>query len=237
MTAEKNYLHVYIAGCMAGLAQVPVFCPPDRIKVVLQSQLDKFALVHDEGPSGTGKTLHGSRPLSTNRQSLYFYGPREASLWLYQKYGWRGAFYRGFGCAILRDMNALSVYVVSYEFIKDQLYARLGDSKKSEILSTLAGGAVAGSLSWITTMPFDVLKNVYQSDITHVKYKDPLHCARQLYHEFGLRVFYRGVVVVSLQALPVNAVIFLTYSQSLKAFQTWHYSNKMEEVTDIALIR
>lgn len=116
-------------------------------------------------------------------------------------------------------------------------YVICRDSKKSEILSTLAGGAVAGSLSWITTMPFDVLKNVYQSDITHVKYKDPLHCARQLYHEFGLRVFYRGVVVVSLQALPVNAVIFLTYSQSLKAFQTWHYSNKMEEVTDIALIR
>ena len=42
MTVEKNYLHVYIAGCMAGLAQVPIFCPPDRIKVVLQSQLDHF---------------------------------------------------------------------------------------------------------------------------------------------------------------------------------------------------
>jgi len=39
----RHARYVYVAGCVAGLAQTVVACPSDLIKVVLQSQLHSAA--------------------------------------------------------------------------------------------------------------------------------------------------------------------------------------------------
>lgn len=204
-----SYWQVYLAGFAGGLFQTLFFCPSDRIKVVLQSQI---------GNSVTSQKYHSELNVR------YFYGPKEAVTWLCRNHGLRKTFYRGYTALMLRDSNSFGIYVVTYEVVKDVVISQLGFKKRDEIISSLVAGGLAGSTSWFCAMPFDVIKNVFQSDVTHSKYRNIWHCAVLLYAQHGYKIFFRGSTVICLQALPVNGVIFLTYSETLKLFQNWHAS-------------
>ncbi|XP_041079776.1 solute carrier family 25 member 48-like [Polyodon spathula] len=83
----------------------------------------------------------------------------------------------------------------------------------------LAGG-VAGSISWVTATPADVVKSRLQADSVYQrKYKGIVHCILQSYKTDGLQVFFRGVTVNAVRGFPMSATMFLAYELSLKFFR------------------
>ena len=78
----------------------------------------------------------------------------------------------------------------------------------------LAGGS-AGTLCWLSVLPFDVLKSRMQA-IEGAHYTGMLDCARKAVKKEGFGVFTRGGGAVALRAFPVNGVTFIVVESLLK---------------------
>ena len=73
------------------------------------------------------------------------------------------------------------------------------------------------TFSWQMIVPLDVVKSRLQADdFDKPKYRSAWHCACESYREDGFRVFFRGSLVLAIRAFPLNAVLFLVYSHSLR---------------------
>ena len=71
-------------------------------------------------------------------------------------------------------------------------------------------GGMTGVLSWMAIIPLDVVKSRIQSDDpVNPKYNGMIDTFRKLYKEDGIRVFRRGLLIMSLRAFPVNGATFL----------------------------
>lgn len=85
--------------------------------------------------------------------------------------------------------------------------------------ATMAAGGVAGVASWVLATPMDVVKaRLQMSGAGGRKYSGILECVRTSVREEGVRVLFRGVVLNSARAFPVNAVTFLSYERLIKLF-------------------
>ena len=82
-------------------------------------------------------------------------------------------------------------------------------------VTNFIGGGLAGVLSWLIIMPFDVVKSKIQADPAGKMYKGFWDCARQLYASNGAKVFFLGFVPMAMRAFPVNAVTLMVYSEVL----------------------
>ncbi|KAG8002852.1 Solute carrier family 25 member 45 [Nibea albiflora] len=81
----------------------------------------------------------------------------------------------------------------------------------------IAGGS-AGIVTWAFATPMDVIKaRLQMSGAGGREYNGVLHCIRVSVREEGLRVLFKGLLLNSLRAFPVNAITFLTY-ESLMGF-------------------
>ena len=74
-------------------------------------------------------------------------------------------------------------------------------------LSTLVAGGLAGCASWLVIYPVDVVKSHVQTGSTGAS-TNGLTVARELYRQYGIRAFTRGLGVTMLRAFPVNATVF-----------------------------
>lgn len=71
---------------------------------------------------------------------------------------------------------------------------------------------VTGFISWATVVPIDVVKSRIQADNrTNPKYKGMIDCFLKSYKADGMTVFFRGLTVTLVRALPVNAATFVGY--------------------------
>ena len=93
-----------------------------------------------------------------------------------------------------------------------------GARQPSMTFDLLAGG-LAGTTSWLATVPLDVIKTRIQSDPLTVGGRYVASGIRQCvidgWRAGGWRVFYRGLGATCLRAFPVNAVTLVVYSKSL----------------------
>ncbi|XP_033735582.1 solute carrier family 25 member 45-like [Pecten maximus] len=185
------YLKILFAGCLGGVVQLIPACPAEVIKVVLQSQIP-----------------HG------NLQGAKFYkGPLEGAAHILRLHGLRGM-YRGLPTQCIRDVPANGIYFLTFEFLTFN-----GSSKLPFIpaaVQNFFAGGIAGVLSWMAIIPFDVVKSRLQADCDSKRYKGFLDCALACYRQDGLSVFFRGLSMVALRAFPVNAVTFMVYVESMK---------------------
>ncbi|KAK3597843.1 hypothetical protein CHS0354_029414 [Potamilus streckersoni] len=194
---KSSYLNLYLAGCVGGTAQILIAIPVDYIKVVLQSQIP-----HDLGAS--------------NSMKLYK-GPIECVAAVVKERGIVGMYKGGVAMAV-REIPSYGIYCLTYEVLNVKMHEkRLTDSKG--IIASLLAGGVAGSVTWFSILPVDVIKSRYQADCNG-EYKGFLDCAYKCYQEGGIRIFYRGCLVTCARAFLVNAVTFLAYSQTLKYLET-----------------
>lgn len=89
----------------------------------------------------------------------------------------------------------------------------------SNFFILLAGG-LAGSVSWIISIPFDIIKSRIQTDgmLGTRKYTSSFDCFQKSYREEGPRFLTRGLTSTLLRAFPMNAACFFVVSYVLKFF-------------------
>lgn len=85
----------------------------------------------------------------------------------------------------------------------------------------MMAGGVAGVVTWACATPMDVVKaRLQMSGASGRQYNGVLHCVRVSVREEGVRVFFKGLLLNSLRAFPVNAVTFLSYESLMRLFFT-----------------
>jgi len=189
---DQTHAMVLFSGMFAGVVQLSVVLPVERVKVVLQSQI----------PHSPADAL----------RSKQFRGPVDCSRHLFKEGGIK-AFYRGGVAMTYRDVPTYGIYMFVYEYLKERIQKSSIADKDGMVSSTLAGG-LAGSSCWFCAHPADVVKSLIQAD-SKAQYSGTMDCIRQLYASRGVGGFFTGVGVNVFRAFPVNAVTFLIYSQTL----------------------
>ncbi|XP_034740068.1 solute carrier family 25 member 48 [Etheostoma cragini] len=205
-----------VASMLTGLVSVGLGAPVDLVKIRLQMQTQ---MVLAENLQLAGNISNGTnipmRSISIpgGGQRLYR-GPIHCISSILQTEGLQGL-YRGAGAMMLRDVPGYMLYFLPYTIMCDLLKPDASASLHPGSI-WLAGG-LAGSISWVTATPADVVKSRMQADAQlHRKYKGVLHCIVHSYKTEGAQVFFRGVSVNAIRGFPMSATMFLTYELSLQ---------------------
>ena len=148
-------------------------------------------------------------------QRGYFEGPFDCLTAIYRVQGISGV-YRGALIMSMRDIPALSIYILSYELLYNESVNRSKPlTKKMDCLYSLTAGGISGVVSWIITMPLDTIKSKIQSQAATQNRISISTCIYETYRSMGLSGLFRGISIASIRAFPVNGVTFMVYSQIL----------------------
>ncbi|CAM1331427.1 SLC25A45 (predicted) [Pycnogonum litorale] len=188
---QPTYATIYMSGCVGGAATCFVLGPVENIKVKLQVQ------------DGVGQPLYR--------------GPIDCITKLLRS-GHLSQVFKGFFATLYREFPSSGLYMVTFEYLERTLSSL--DNKLGEVhtpaSATLIAGGSAGVAAWASILPIDIVKSRLQADdITRPKYKGFVHCAKCIYSEGGVRIFYTGLIALSLRSFPVNAVTFYVYKYLL----------------------
>lgn len=144
---------------------------------------------------------------NTQNSHIKFRNSLDCLSYIYRFDGLRGVF-KGLGLTALRDVPGFSSYFVTYEFL-------VRFHEEPSVFHILMAGGVAGAMSWIFTIPIDVVKSRIQADGMNggkMIYDGVVDCVRKSYKLEGLSFFTRGLASTMLRAFPMNAVCFLVVS-------------------------
>ncbi|XP_049442443.1 solute carrier family 25 member 48 [Epinephelus fuscoguttatus] len=208
-----------VASMLTGLVSVGLGAPVDLVKIRLQMQTQ---MVVTENLQLAGNVSDGTsiplRSIDMNSQRLYR-GPIHCISSILQSEGLQGL-YRGGGAMLLRDVPGYVLYFIPYSIFCDLLKPDATSSPHPGSI-WLAGG-LAGSISWVTATPADVVKSRMQADTQlQRKYRGILHCIIHSYRTEGAQIFFRGASVNAIRGFPMSATMFLTYELSLQFFRSF----------------
>jgi hypothetical protein len=175
-----------LAGIFTGFVQTPFRQVFERVKSVMQ--------VH-EAPGG-------KRPYSWS-------GACAAAL--VREHGLINGLFQGTGSVLLREVPQFGIYYTAYQASKSY-YSQYTTSPT--VASFFAGGT-AGLVQWLPPFYcFDVIKSRMQTCRPGL-YTGVWDCARVLYKDHGMSVFFRGLSPALLRAFPLHAIIFVGYEGSM----------------------
>ncbi|KAG9331436.1 hypothetical protein JZ751_019153 [Albula glossodonta] len=207
-----SMLDLTVASMLTGLVSVGVGAPVDLVKIRLQMQTQPIL--------AENLNLAGAVTLrSAGLQGPTVYrGPLHCISSILQSEGLTGL-YRGAGAMILRDVPGYTLYFIPYSLLCDWLNP--DSSASPHPCSIWLAGGLAGSISWVTATPADVVKSRLQADaLQQRKYRGIVHCIIKSYQTEGLQVFFRGATVNAVRGFPMSATMFLSYELSLKFFRS-----------------
>lgn len=118
--------------------------------------------------------------------------------------GLRGI-YCGFPLTLLRDCFAFITYFSVYKSLMQSAGADESDLRKAFLF-----GGVAGSLSWFSIYPLDVIKTKWQI-ANPGTFRTPMEMVRQCARTEGRRFIFKGMFATMIRAFPQHAITFLTY--------------------------
>lgn len=123
-----------------------------------------------------------------------------------------GAFYRGFGITVMREIPFTSLQFPLYEYLKYRLSLAL-ESRPLHASEAAICGSVAGGVAAILTTPLDVLKTRVMLDMRDPNSSFPslITRARQIYVTEGGRALFSGVVPRTLWISAGGAVFLGVY--------------------------
>ncbi|XP_041846105.1 solute carrier family 25 member 48 isoform X9 [Melanotaenia boesemani] len=214
-----SMLDLTVASMLTGLMSVGLGAPVDLVKIRLQMQTQMVLAenLHLAGnmSSGSSIPLHS---VDIPSQRLYR-GPVDCISTILETEGLRGL-YRGAGAMVLRDIPGYALYFIPYTIFCDLLTPDASSSPHP--CSIWLAGGLAGSISWVTATPADVVKSRMQADAQlQRKYKGILHCIIHSYKTEGAQVFFRGASVNAIRGFPMSSTMFLAYEMSLKFFRSF----------------
>ncbi|KAF9988072.1 hypothetical protein BGZ65_012461 [Modicella reniformis] len=162
-SAFQPLTHVFTAGFVAGIACFLVSTPTELVKCraqVIASRLD---------PSSSA---------AAQRAILSESGSWRVAKDVISRFGIRGL-YQGGWVTILRDAPGYGVYFLAYEWLKRELDVLPGETGGINTWKLLFAGGLAGTLSWVSIYPLDVIKTRLQTQ-PHLITTDPYISARTL---------------------------------------------------------
>ncbi|MEQ2315675.1 hypothetical protein AMECASPLE_024871 [Ameca splendens] len=179
-------LDLTVASMLTGLMSVGLGAPVDLVKIRLQMQTQT---VLAENLQLAGNVSNGTniplRSVHIPNQRLYR-GPIHCISSILQTEGIQGL-YRGAGAMILRDVPGYALYFIPYAIFCNLLTP--STSSSPHLCSIWLAGGLAGSISWVTATPADVVKSRMQADAQlQRKYNGVLHCIIQSYRTEGAEV-------------------------------------------------
>lgn len=188
-------LQMYEAGAIAWGIGALVECPIDVIKCQLQVQ----------------------KNLVSRGGKVKYLGTGDAFLKILRMRGVNGI-YQGFGAHLMRNIPAGACHLGTYDLLKHNYASKYGINPKDVPLwFSMVAGAIGGLMYWAPFYPLDCVKNVIQSqnpDPEKRQYKGYVETWAKLYKEGGLKRFYSGFTPCLVRAIPVNAVMLVTASES-----------------------
>ncbi|XP_026186965.1 solute carrier family 25 member 48 isoform X2 [Mastacembelus armatus] len=179
-------LDLTVASMLTGLVSVSLGAPVDLVKIRLQMQTQSVLAenLHLAG-NVSNVTNISLRSVSLPSQRLYR-GPMHCLSSILQTEGLQGL-YRGAGAMILRDIPGYTLYFVPYAILCDLL--KPDTTSNPHPCSIWLAGGLAGSISWVTATPADVVKSRMQADIQLPrKYRGIVHCILHSYQTEGAQV-------------------------------------------------
>ncbi|XP_010902958.1 solute carrier family 25 member 48 isoform X2 [Esox lucius] len=207
-----SMLDLTVASMSTGLMSVVLGAPVDLVKIRLQMQTLPM-LAENLNLAGTSNIA--VRSVSLQGQPTYR-GPIHCINSILRTEGIQGL-YRGAGAMVLRDVPGYTLYFLPYTLFRRWLSP---EGNSSHLCSIWLAGGLAGSISWVTATPADVVKSRLQADTLHSrKYNGILHCIVQSYKTEGIHVFFRGASVNAIRGFPMSATMFLGYELSLQFFR------------------
>ena len=188
---------MFLAGAYTGVVQTPVRQVVERVKSVMQV-----------------RELEGGKSPYKWSGSCF--------VELIRKEGWRNGLFQGMSSVFLREVPQFAIYYPAYEFfrnlysevcvykvdthtrtanecIKDHSFTLIyyyliiiAQHLSNPMLAQFLAGGTAGTIQWLPPIYcFDVLKTRMQT-APQGYYKNLSDCARRLYAEHGLKVFFRS---------------------------------------------
>ncbi|GAM20242.1 hypothetical protein SAMD00019534_034170 [Acytostelium subglobosum LB1] len=129
--------------------------------------------------------------------------------------------YKGFPIVLTATIPAHALYFYGYEYSKSYLkQTSLGDGPANHFLSGLVAD-VAGAMIWT---PMDIIKqrlqvqnSTYSLNPTQTFYRGSFHACSVIYHEEGIRGFYKGFLPSLMTFGPLVGIYFATYEQTKRA--------------------
>lgn len=130
-----------------------------------------------------------------------------------KRYG-ASTLFKGWQMCLLRDVPAFGAYFCGYEASKRWLTD--GQSEKETDLRLMMAGGIAGMLSWMVSMPQDVVKSCVQSQSLEGTQLTIAEIAKTGVRDEGPRFFFKGFSAIMLRAFPVSAMTFLVYEKTMQ---------------------
>lgn len=222
--------HVFWAGAGSGLVNSLISCPTELAKIQMQNK----SLLTQVSAGNASVT-------SAERKGVtLFSSPWDCLKQIYKSKGLIGC-YRGMVSTIIRETPSYAVYFVSFEAIQRALLHRKHEHYRSSLLETdiynlpnlnglelMFAGGMSGVLGWLSTYPVDVIKTRIQTDLRCSS--SLFKCAKLMIRQEGLTVMGRGMLATIIRAFPTNAVIFLSYSWTMKALMSRNYQDDNESL-------
>lgn len=196
MGGESNLAPIFIGGCAGGAAQSFLQSPVELLKVRLQ-------LAKSDVVVSTGIT-----------QQLGIAPP----FW-----------FRGLGATLLRDVIPHGIWFATYEWAKQSFHRRSSSQPASScepeitrsltLSEQLAASATAATVAWGIGYPPDVIKTRIQMEggVETIG-----QAVRSIYAEGGVQAFYRGFALKLCRAIPMSAIGFLVYEETMCMLRRLH---------------
>lgn len=142
---------------------------------------------------------------------------RAAAVALYQQGGAR-AFFAGYTPHLYCETCGRGVYFFLYEYFKRCMIDVQQDTNNHKTELSLPQRMLCAGLSntvaWLLIFPADVLRCRLYASSSDAKKLSTFAMAKQIFHQSGLRPFYRGLGVTILRAAPVSAAVLPIYDQA-----------------------
>uniref|UniRef100_A0A6I8PFR8 Solute carrier family 25 member 45 n=1 Tax=Ornithorhynchus anatinus TaxID=9258 RepID=A0A6I8PFR8_ORNAN len=216
----------FVAGWISGALGLLLGHPMDTVKVRLQTQNKYRGIVDCVIKTYRHESAYFLAPVDLVKVRLQnqtearpggapprYRGPLHCTGAILREEGPLGLF-RGAWALVLRDTPTSGLYFLTYQGLCRWLTPEGGDPGPATML--VAGGC-AGTASWVTATPLDVVKSRMQMDGPERRaYRGLLDCVVRSVRRDGPGVFFRGLTLNSARAFPVNAVTFFSYEQLLR---------------------
>eukprot|EP01094_Clydonella_sp_ATCC50884_P000767 TRINITY_DN10587_c0_g1_i1.p1 TRINITY_DN10587_c0_g1~~TRINITY_DN10587_c0_g1_i1.p1 ORF type:complete len:302 (-),score=39.84 TRINITY_DN10587_c0_g1_i1:131-1036(-) len=187
--ADRQTLQqVWATGLLTGMCMFVPVTPMEGVKARMQMQ-------YSEQHTGT---------VARYKSTPHCYAT------VFREKGMRGLYHGGIATVFSR--LGFAWYISGYEACRRTLAQ---DHGKLSPVATMSAGAFAGTLHWLSTYPFDVVKNRMQGNPD--KYPTFTGTIKYVFRTEGYRGFARGLSVCLFRSLPANSTTFLF----LELARTW----------------